>query len=645
MIKFQSLSLRQGEQQLLRNSSLTLHPGWRVAVIGKNGCGKSSLFTLLNGQLSQDEGSISLPDNWTIAHMAQEVTALSRPAIDYVLDGDTNLRRIQEKLSQIEQSKNRDDHTLTEQSAKELAQLHHEMELADGYTAEARAGKMLFGLGFTADDLKRPVSDFSGGWRMRLNLAHTLMCRSDLLLLDEPTNHLDLDAVLWLEQWLKTYPGTLILISHDREFLDGTVDHVVHIEHASLNYYRGNYSAFEIQRGAQLAQQQSAYEKQQREIKHIQQFINRFKAKATKARQAQSRMKALERLETIAPAHVDSSFNFIFREPEKLPSPLLTLSKATLGYKNTPILNKVNLNLEPGARLGILGPNGAGKSTLIKSLAQQLALLEGECQPSPHLKLGYFAQHQLEHLDLQASAMQHLTRIAQRETETTLRTFLGSFGFHDNKVSELITNFSGGEKARLALALIVWQKPNLLLLDEPTNHFDIDMRHALAMALQSFSGAVILVSHDRHLIRCTTEELYLAAEGRVEPFPGTLNDYKKWLADFRKQKNQTISIEDKTVNSHTSKTQRKEERKKTAEKRKLLRPITTKLNNLEANMEKLSKQQTQLNHQLTDNQLYEEKNKIELKKLLQAQTELKQAYDNCEQEWIRLSEELETLES
>ncbi len=645
MIKLQALSLRRGEQQLLHSSSLTLHPGWRVAVIGKNGCGKSSLFALLNGQLSQDEGKLNLPSNWTIAHMAQEVTALSRPAIDYVLDGDTSLRRTQEAIFQIEQSQNRDDRTLTEQSAKKLAQLHHEMELADGYTAEARAGKMLLGLGFTAEDLKRPVSDFSGGWRMRLNLAHTLMCRSDLLLLDEPTNHLDLDAVLWLEQWLKTYPGTLILISHDREFLDATVDHVVHIEHASLNYYRGNYSAFEIQRSAQLAQQQSAYEKQQREIKHIQQFISRFKAKATKARQAQSRVKALERLEIIAPAHVDSSFNFIFREPEKLPSPLLALSKATLGYKNTPILNKVNLSLEPGARLGILGPNGAGKSTLIKSLAQQLALLEGKCQPSPHLKLGYFAQHQLEHLDLQASALQHLTRIAQQETETTLRTFLGSFGFHDNKVSELITNFSGGEKARLALALIVWQKPNLLLLDEPTNHFDIDMRHALAMALQSFPGAVILVSHDRHLIRCTTEELYLAAEGKVEPFPGTLDDYEKWLADFRKQRNQAISIEDKGASPNTSKTQRKEERKKTAEQRKLLRPITIKLKNLEADMEKLAEQQTLLNEHLADNNLYNAKNKTELKKLLQAQTELKQAYDNCEQEWMRLSEELETLES
>lgn len=645
MIKLQALSLRRGEQQLLHSSSLTLHPGWRVAVIGKNGCGKSSLFALLNGQLSQDEGKLNLPSNWTIAHMAQEVTALSRPAIDYVLDGDTSLRRTQEAIFQIEQSQNRDDRTLTEQSAKKLAQLHHEMELADGYTAEARAGKMLFGLGFTAEDLKRPVSDFSGGWRMRLNLAHTLMCRSDLLLLDEPTNHLDLDAVLWLEQWLKTYPGTLILISHDREFLDATVDHVVHIEHASLNYYRGNYSAFEIQRSAQLAQQQSAYEKQQREIKHIQQFISRFKAKATKARQAQSRVKALERLEIIAPAHVDSSFNFIFREPEKLPSPLLALSKATLGYKNTPILNKVNLSLEPGARLGILGPNGAGKSTLIKSLAQQLALLEGKCQPSPHLKLGYFAQHQLEHLDLQASALQHLTRIAQQETETTLRTFLGSFGFHDNKVSELITNFSGGEKARLALALIVWQKPNLLLLDEPTNHFDIDMRHALAMALQSFPGAVILVSHDRHLIRCTTEELYLAAEGKVEPFPGTLDDYEKWLADFRKQRNQAISIEDKGASPNTSKTQRKEERKKTAEQRKLLRPITIKLKNLEADMEKLAEQQTLLNEHLADNNLYNAKNKTELKKLLQAQTELKHAYNNCEQEWMLLSEKLETLES
>lgn len=643
MIQLQAISLRRGGHQLLNNSNLTIHPGWHMAIVGNNGCGKSSLFALLTQQLSQDEGEFNIPGTWVIAHMEQEVTALSRPAIEYVLDGDKALRKIQTELAEIELSHQQG--TMTKHASEKLAHLHHEMELAEGYTAKARAGKMLSGLGFAPADLIRPVSDFSGGWRMRLNLAHTLMCRSDLLLLDEPTNHLDLDALLWLEKWLKTYPGTLVLISHDREFLDATVGHIVHIENSTLNYYRGNYSAFEVQRTEQMAQQQSAYEKQQREIAHIQSFITRFKAKASKARQAQSRVKAMEKLETIAAAHIDSPFNFSFRSPEKLPNPLLKLSKATLGYDSNPILSKVNLTLEPGSRLGILGPNGAGKSTLIKSLAQKLALLQGECQSSPHLKSGYFAQHQLEHLDINASALQHLARIAEKETETTLRTFLGSFGFHNDKVTETITNFSGGEKARLALALIVWQKPNLLLLDEPTNHLDIDMRHALAMALQSFEGAVILVSHDRHLIRCTTEELCLVAEGKVQTFSGSLDDYEKWLMDFRKQQDQPSTDKPQSTDAEASKNNRKEERKNSAEQRKLLRPIAIKLQKLETNMEQLSSQQTKLNAQLADSRIYDNENKAELRNLLQTQTELKQAFDACEHEWMILSEELESLES
>lgn len=643
MIQLQAISLRRGGHQLLNNSNLTIHPGWHMAIVGNNGCGKSSLFALLTQQLSQDEGEFNIPGTWVIAHMEQEVTALSRPAIEYVLDGDKALRKIQTELAEIELSHQQG--TMTKHASEKLAHLHHEMELAEGYTAKARAGKMLSGLGFAPADLIRPVSDFSGGWRMRLNLAHTLMCRSDLLLLDEPTNHLDLDALLWLEKWLKTYPGTLVLISHDREFLDATVGHIVHIENSTLNYYRGNYSAFEVQRTEQMAQQQSAYEKQQREIAHIQSFITRFKAKASKARQAQSRVKALEKLETIAAAHIDSPFNFSFRSPEKLPNPLLKLSKATLGYDSNPILSKVNLTLEPGSRLGILGPNGAGKSTLIKSLAQKIALLQGECQSSPHLKSGYFAQHQLEHLDINASALQHLARIAEKETETTLRTFLGSFGFHNDKVTETITNFSGGEKARLALALIVWQKPNLLLLDEPTNHLDIDMRHALAMALQSFEGAVILVSHDRHLIRCATEELCLVAEGKVQTFSGSLDDYEKWLMDFRKQQDQPSTDKPQSTDAETSKNNRKEERKNSAEQRKLLRPIAIKLQKLETNMEQLSSQQTKLNAQLADSRIYDNENKAELRNLLQTQTELKQAFDACEHEWMILSEELESLES
>ena len=613
-----------------------------MAIIGNNGCGKSSLFALLTHQLENDEGFCKIPDAWVIAHMEQEVSAISRSALDYVLDGDKILRQIQSELRQLEQADQQS--TMSHEAVEKLAYLHHEMEVVDGYTAEARAGKMLFGLGFSTADFKRPVSDFSGGWRMRLNLAHTLMSRSDLLLLDEPTNHLDLDALLWLEKWLKAYRGTLILISHDREFLDATVDHIVHIEHAQLNYYRGNYSEFEIQRATKLAQQHSAFEKQQREIDHIQQFITRFKAKATKARQAQSRIKALERLERIAPAHIDSPFNFHFSDPEKLPEPLLKLNNATLGYDDTPVIEKVNITLSPGSRVGLLGPNGAGKSTLIKSLAQHLPILKGKCQSSTHLKTGYFAQHQLEHLDLDASALLHLSRISKNEPETTLRTFLGSFDFHGDKVTECISNFSGGEKARLALALIVWQKPNLLLLDEPTNHLDIDMRHALSMALQDFKGAVILVSHDRYLIRCTAEELYLVANGKVEPFPGSLDDYEKWLSDFRENHipviGNTVSTDEAVLKSN-----RKEERKKTAEQRKLLRPITLKLHKLELKMDELNIKQTSLNEQLADSKIYEEGFKNELKTILQTQSEISQAYGLCEEEWMTLSEELETLEA
>ena len=642
MIQLQTINLRRGEQEILHNSDLTIHPGWHVAVVGNNGCGKSSLFALLTEQLEIDSGRFEIPEAWTIAHMEQEVTNLSRSAIDYVIDGDSFLRETQREVSKLENSNQKN--TLNKNDAEKLAHLYHELEILDAYTAEARAGKMLFGLGFSAEDFDRSVSEFSGGWRMRLNLAHTLMCPSDLLLLDEPTNHLDLDALLWLEKWLKNYTGTLILISHDREFLDSTVNHIVHIELKSLNYYRGNYSEFEKQRASRLAQQQSAFVKQQREIEHIQKFITRFKAKATKARQAQSRIKALEKLERVAPAHIDSPFSFHFSNPDKLPDPLLKISNATLGYKNTPVIEAVNLSLSPGSRIGILGPNGAGKSTFIKSLAKQLPLLEGEFQGSQHLKLGYFAQHQLEHLDLNASALLQLQRFAKDENETSLRTYLGSFDFHGDKVTERITNFSGGEKARLALALIIWQKPNLLLLDEPTNHLDIEMRHALALALQDFNGAVILVSHDRHLIRCTTEELYLIANNKLDIFTGSLDDYEKWLVDCRDSQN---SVNNKTISSGVegNKPNRKEERKKNAEQRKKLRPITAKIKKIESEMDRISTHQADLNTQLEDTRLYEDENKIELKNLLKTQAELNQNYSRYEEEWMLLNEELEKIES
>jgi ATP-binding cassette, subfamily F, member 3 len=643
MIQLQSISLRRGGHLLLKHCDLTIHPGWHLAIIGNNGCGKSSLFALLTRQLEQDEGSVSVPDNWIIAHMEQEITTLSRSALEYVIDGDHYLRTLQAELTLLDELSHQDnfDHKVIER----LSFLHHEMDVIDGYSAEARAGKMLFGLGFSAADFERSVREFSGGWRMRLNLAHTLMCRSDLLLLDEPTNHLDLDALLWLEKWLKAYRGTLILISHDREFLDATIDHIAHIEHSQIHSYRGNYSDFEMQRANVLAQRQSAFEKQQREIVHIQSFITRFKAKATKAKQAQSRIKALEKLEIIAPAHVDSPFSFQFSEPEKLPDPLLRLRNATLGYGKQAIIGDLNLTLTPGTRLGILGPNGAGKSTLTKSLALQLPLLAGECESSPYLEIGYFAQHQLEQLDFDASALLHLSRLSSNESDTTLRSFLGSFDFCGDKVAQAVGQFSGGEKARLALALIVWRRPNLLLLDEPTNHLDIEMRHAVSMALQTFKGAFILVSHDRHLVRCTTEELILVADGIAQPFSGTLDDYEGWLAQYRETQSVADPKQLGVLDSSPPKSSRKEVRKKSAEQRKQTRSIALQIQKLESRIEQLNQKKLCLHEQLAENRIYAAEFKDELKALLRSQTEVEVELATSEQLWISLSEELELLDT
>ncbi|WP_122392134.1 ABC-F family ATP-binding cassette domain-containing protein, partial [Pseudomonas syringae group genomosp. 7] len=485
MIRLQSLTLQRGPQRLLEDAELTLHAGHKAGLIGANGAGKSSLFALLRGELTPDAGDCLLPADWRIAHMRQEVDTLERLGVDYVLDGDERLREVQRLLADAEAA----------QDGAAQARLHAELDSADGYTADARARKLLAGLGFTNEQMERQVGSFSGGWRMRLNLAQALMCPSDLLLLDEPTNHLDLDAILWLEDWLKGYPGTLLLISHDRDFLDAVVDHIAHVEQRKIILYRGGYSAFERARAERLAQQQQAYEKQQAQRAHMEKYIARFKAQATKARQAQSRIKALERMEELSAAHVDSPFNFVFRESDKISSPLLDLSDARLGYGDKTILEKVKLQLTPGARIGLLGPNGAGKSTLIKNLAGELEPQSGRLVRGENLTVGYFAQHQLDSLDAKATPLLHLQRLAPTEREQTLRDFLGGFDFRGARLDEPVLNFSGGEKARLALALIAWEKPNLLLLDEPTNHLDLEMRLALTMALQEFGGAVLVVSH------------------------------------------------------------------------------------------------------------------------------------------------------
>ncbi|MGB5102413.1 MAG: ATP-binding cassette domain-containing protein, partial [Steroidobacteraceae bacterium] len=523
LILFRQLTLARGARRLIEDASLQIHPGWRVGLVGANGSGKTSLFALLRGELHAEAGDCDMPRQWRIASVAQETPALDRPAVDYVLDGDDELREVEQSLRSAEEA--HDGHA--------LAEAHARLEAIDGYAARARAASMLAGLGFAATDHDRPVAAFSGGWRMRLNLGRALLSRADLLLLDEPTNHLDLDAVIWLERWLANYRGTMLLVSHDRDFLDACVTHVAHIEAGRLNLYSGNYSAFEVQRAARLAVQQSLYEKQQREIAHMTQFVARFRAKASKARQAQSRLKALDRLERIAAAHVDAPFDFEFPAPARSPDPLLTLEDAALGYAGRPILDGVQLSLRPGARLGLLGANGAGKSTLVKAIAGELEPLAGRRLEGHGLTIGYFAQHQLEQLRPDASPLAHLLPDEPRTRELELRSYLGSFDFRGGMADAPVGAFSGGEKSRLALALIVRRRPNLLLLDEPTNHLDLEMRHALMRALAGYEGSLVLVSHDRALLRTVCDGFLLVADGRAAEFDGDVDDYLRWLDERR----------------------------------------------------------------------------------------------------------------
>ena len=629
MIRLQNLVLQRGPQRLLDGAELTLHPGQKAGLIGANGAGKSSLFALLRGELSADGGDCLMPPDWRIAHMQQEVSDLERRAADYVLDGDQHLRAIQRELASAEEA----------HDGAAIARLHVDLDSADGYSADARARKLLAGLGFSNEQMERRVGDFSGGWRMRLNLAQALMCPSDLLLLDEPTNHLDLDAILWLEDWLKSYPGTLLLISHDRDFLDAVVDHIVHLEQQKLTLYRGGYSAFERTRAERLAQQQQAFEKQQAQRAHMEKYIARFKAQATKARQAQSRIKALERLEELAPAHVDSPFDFTFRESQKISSPLLDLAEGRLGYGDKAVLDKVKLQLAPGARIGLLGPNGAGKSTLIKTLAGELQPLGGRLQRGENLSIGYFAQHQLDSLDDKASPLLHLQRIAASEREQTLRDFLGGFDFRGPRCDEAVVNFSGGEKARLALALIAWQRPNLLLLDEPTNHLDLEMRLALTMALQDFAGAVLVVSHDRHLLKSTTDEFLLVANGRVEEFDGDLDDYARWLVDYRAQQVPAVSGE-----GAADKTDKRAQRQAAAALRQQLAPHRREAEKLEKALGQLHAQLASVEAQLGDAAIYEAARKDDLRDLLAEQARLKSSEAALEESWMSALEQLEALE-
>ncbi|GGZ98986.1 ABC transporter ATP-binding protein [Arenicella chitinivorans] len=634
MIQFENLSIRRGESLLFDNMSCQIHPGQKVGLTGANGCGKSSLFAVLRNELVIDKGDVKIPRDWVMAHVAQEAPANERPAIEHVLDGDQEWRELDAKVQDPDHPR--------------FLNFQARYEEIDGYSARARAAQLLDGLGFKPEDIDKPAKTFSGGWRVRLNVAKALMCRSDLLLLDEPTNHLDLDAVLWLERWLKQYRGTLILIAHDRDFLDELTTHTLHIENQRASLFKGNYSAFERIRTEQLANQQSQYEKQQREVLHMQDFVRRFRAKASKATQAQSRLKALEKMQQIAPAHVDSPFGFSIPDPEKNPSPLLSLHKASVGYADTPIVNGIEFAMAPGDRVGLIGPNGAGKSTLIKLLAGELKLLSGNYHASKEINIGYFAQHQIEQLQMAHSPMEHLALLDKecnngQATDNQLRRYLGSFGFTGSKATSKVAPFSGGEKSRLALALICYQRPNLLLLDEPTNHLDLEMRQALAVALQDFSGAVVLVSHDRHLLKVNSDKLILVANGRATEFQGSVDDYPKWLAEHnRGDRGQSAQGDEKPRPTNTA-AAKKEQKRLDAERRKELQPLSNKIKRAERVIEKLTEQKEAIEAQLADTELYNDDNKDKLKALLTDQAYVQKELDQAETDWMTFSEKHELL--
>ncbi|MBO2563886.1 ABC transporter ATP-binding protein [Shewanella algae] len=631
MITISDAQLIRGTKTLLDEASLTIYPGHKVGLVGANGTGKSSLLALILGQLHLDKGEISVPSQWRIATVAQETPALEVSALEYVLDGDREFRELETQLAKAE----------AEDNGHRIAELHGKLDAVGGYSIRARAGTLLAGLGFTEAQQNHPVKSFSGGWRMRLNLAQALLCRSELLLLDEPTNHLDLDTMYWLEGWIKSYQGTLVLISHDRDFIDAIVDEIVHVEHQKLNFYKGNYSAFEHTRAERMAQQQVAYERQQRERAHMQSFVDRFRYKASKAKQAQSRLKALERMTELMPSKADSPFYMEFREPDALPNPLVKMEDVSVGYGDKAILNKVHLNLVPGARVGLLGRNGAGKSTLIKLLSEQLSPMRGLYEPNPGLNIGYFAQHQIEFLQLDDTPLQHLQRLAPNAREQELRDFLGGFGFQGDMALAQVRPFSGGEKARLVLALLVWQRPNLLLLDEPTNHLDLEMRHALTVALQGFEGAMVIVSHDRHLLRLTCNDYYLVDGGEVRMFDGDLDDYHQWLLDAAKAATASVSQVDEASPAQDKKLQKRLE----AELRQKLSPLKKRQAKLEAEQSQATDRLAELENLLADTSLYEAEQKPRLTEIIAERTRLSQALEESEMNWLELQEEIDTIEA
>ena len=618
MLNFSNLALRRSTTLLFEAVDIKIYPGQKVGLTGANGCGKSSLFALIRGRLSADQGEFTMPQHWAVAEVEQETRLSERIAIDYVIDGDEELRQVEARLADAER------HV----QPMSIASCHERLLEIDGYQAQSRAARLLAGLGFDEAEIRNPLKSFSGGWIMRLNLARALMCRSDLLLLDEPTNHLDLDAVIWLEQWLRRYQGTLLLISHDRDFLDGVVTSIAHVENQRISLYRGNYSAFEVQRAERLSQQQAAHLKQQQSMAHMQRYIDRFRAKASKAKQAQSRIKALEKMQLIAPAHIDSPFHFEFRDPRSLPTSLLKLDGVATGYGDKAVLEDIEFSLIPGERIGLLGLNGAGKSTFIKLLANQLQAFHGEVTRARDLQIGYFAQHQVEQLDLEANALLTMQRLAPELSEREIRGYLGGFNFQGAKVLQAVKTYSGGEKARLVLALLIWSRPNLLLLDEPTNHLDLEMRLALNQALQGFEGSVILVSHDRHLLRSVCDDLWLVDAGVLQRFEQDLDAYPAWLV--QRKSSSGSSTEFVTTSPQQN--------------RRQLKARLNQLSKVEKTIARLNVARDQLALTLSDSSIYTAANRESLDASLTAQAENNKQLTQAEEDWFRLSEAIEEIE-
>lgn len=627
MITIRQLRLQRGQKILFQATDASILPGRKVGVIGKNGCGKSSLFSLLSGELLPDGGEVTLPPRWRIAQVAQETPALDTPALEYVLDGDHEFRRLEKALQTAE--------------GEQAAELHAQLEHVGGYDIRARAARLLAGLGFSQTAQQQSVAEFSGGWRMRLNLAQALIIKADLLLLDEPTNHLDLETVLWLEQHLQQYEGTLLVISHDRDFLDAVANTILQVEQQTLTLYSGNYTAFERQRAQKLAQQQALFERQQRQVAHLQHFIDRFRAKATKAKQAQSRIKALERLELVAAVQADTPFSFTFLTPHQQPNPLLRFEDVDLGYTaNTPLLQDIHLTLLAGSRWGLLGLNGAGKSTLIKALAGELTLMQGERTDGKGLQVGYFAQHQLEQLRDDDSPLAHLQRLDPQTREQELRDFLGGFNFRGEMATSAIAPFSGGEKARLALALLIWQRPNLLLLDEPTNHLDLDTRDALTLALQDYVGALVVVSHDRHLLQAVCDDFYLVEHGKVAPFAGDLDDYRRYRLNSTSASSHTPTRPGENKDRKTQKRQEAEARQRLASQRK---PLQQALLQVERELSTAQQQLDERTTYLANPESYLDGEKEKLKQALREQAQFEEQVSLLELRWLELQTSLDDL--